>query len=183
MAHAARAAQINPYAAPIESGGPPTPGIGAWREGPLLVMHKDAELPRICIHTGEPAAGAREFRLAWKGQGDLLSRGKCLYLPLRYDLLRSFARSRLQSLVGLAMGAISLLTILSLPFLFQLGDWVAPAVMLSCLAMGFVGVVLWCVNYRHLREPIKLVYGTADYLWFAGLHPAFLDRLPSWPVH
>ncbi len=178
----APAVEINPYAAPLVPSGPWTPGVGVWREGPLLVLHKDAELPRICIHTGEPAAGARDFYIAWKRPGDLLSRGRHLYLPLRYDLLHAFARQRLQSLVGLAMAALALLAMFSLPLLSGLGDWVFLAVVLPGLAVGFVGVTLWWVNYGSLSEPLKVVFSAGDYLWLAGPSPAYLDRLPAWPV-
>ena len=51
------AAEFNPYVAPIAADSYDTTdrGIGVWRDRWLLVMHKDASLPAICIKTGEPA--------------------------------------------------------------------------------------------------------------------------------
>jgi hypothetical protein len=101
-------------------------------------------------------------------------------LPLRHDHLRAYAGARLQSLIGLLMAALALLVAFSMPALSQLGDWVAPLVLFPCLAAGTVGVGLWWVHYRLVREPIRLVFSSGDYLWFAGLHPGFLDHLPPW---
>jgi hypothetical protein len=63
--------QQNPYAAPPELD--PTAGIlaaetetappeGVWRNGKLLVMRRDAELPDWCVKTGMPALGRRHRR-------------------------------------------------------------------------------------------------------------------------
>jgi hypothetical protein len=51
-------ADINPYASPAGVGGYEPDfnrGVGTWRDGDRLVIHKDAELPRVCLITGEPA--------------------------------------------------------------------------------------------------------------------------------
>lgn len=174
------AAPINPYA-PSAVANDARPEVGVWREGPLLVMHKDATLPRMCIVTGLPAVGAREFRAVWKGARDLFSSGKYMYLPLSQEPLRAFAQARLQSLIGLALALVVMIVFFLLPVLSQLGDWVVPAVLLPSIAMGFVGVGLWWANYRTLSEPVKVVDAHGPYLWMAGTHPAFLDQLPAWP--
>ncbi|TWU59873.1 hypothetical protein Poly51_01460 [Rubripirellula tenax] len=52
---------INPYAVPrAPSGLPPMGGTESfWREGKILVMHKHATLPDICIKSGEATNGFR----------------------------------------------------------------------------------------------------------------------------
>jgi hypothetical protein len=181
MADRALPPDINPYA-PSAVAADAGPGIGVWHEGPLVVMHKDAKLPRICLYTGLPAVGAREFRAVWKGAGDLLSSGKYIYLPLSREPLRAFARARLQSLIGLGLGLVVLIVCFLAPVLAQLGDWVAPAVLLPSLLLGAIGIGLWWVNYAALSEPLKVVYAHGPYLWLAGTHPLFLAHLPAWPA-
>ncbi len=181
MADFPTAAPINPYA-PSAVANEARPEVGVWREGSLLVMHKDAMLPRMCIATGLPAVGACEFRAVWKGAGDLLSSAKVLQLPLSQVPRDAFARARLQSIIGLGLALLALITCFMTPVLSQLGDWAVPAVLLPSIAMGFVGIGLWWVNYRTLSEPVKVVYAHGPYLWIAGTHPAFLDHLPPWPA-
>ncbi len=53
-------AEFNPHAAPETeiSLGPRAPDdVGAWRDGPLLVMIKGAELPDRCLKCNQPADG------------------------------------------------------------------------------------------------------------------------------
>jgi len=184
MADTPSSADVNPYAPP-QVPDPiltPDPGIGVWRDGQLLVMHKDAELPRVCIYTGERAVGAREYRLVWKCTGDLFSREKNLYLPLCRRHLRAFAWQRLQSLVGLLLSAVSLLIMLFAPLLLPvLGDLVFLYVVPPGLLLGIAGVVMWIVSYYGTNQPLILVHARGDYLWFGGLHVSFLQALPQSP--
>jgi hypothetical protein len=61
---------FNPYEAPKSDVAPRAPfleaGDGLWRDGPLLVMRKDAELPDRCVKCNTPAEGRRLRRnLSW----------------------------------------------------------------------------------------------------------------------
>src|SRR5687768_6515011 len=63
---------INPYAAPREETYvPPGHGLGAspfaglWRQGNVLVMHKMAPLPDICVKSNQPAARRLKRNLSW----------------------------------------------------------------------------------------------------------------------
>jgi hypothetical protein len=55
---------LNPYAAP--AGTDPArksqPGIGMWRDGPLVVMHVRATFPDRCVFTNEPTESLRRGR-------------------------------------------------------------------------------------------------------------------------
>lgn len=55
-------------------------GTGMWREGKVLVMHKDAHFPDRCIKCNAPSvAPKRRYRLSWHSSG--------LYLLLFLALL------------------------------------------------------------------------------------------------
>jgi hypothetical protein len=174
---------VNPYAAPAVTDPLQRPGVGAWRDGPLLVMHKDAELPRVCIYTGERAAGAREWRVVWRSGNDVFTRGKYLYLPLRRDHLRDFGWQRLQSLIGMLLMAVMLIAMLSMPLLSALGDWIYLSVVPAILLLGVIGLVMWLAGYYSSRYPLTVVRSSGDYLWLEGAHGKFLDQLPAWPTN
>lgn len=63
------AAIVNPYAAPTM----PQPFLspakeyqgGVWRDGPILVMHKLAALPPVCLKSGQPATQWLKRNLSW----------------------------------------------------------------------------------------------------------------------
>jgi hypothetical protein len=174
--------EVNPYAPPTVADALEKPGVGAWRDGELLVIHKDAELPRMCIYTGECAAGAREWRVVWRSGNDLFTRGTYLYLPLRRDHLQAFARLRRQSLIGMLLMALMLIAMLSMPLLSRLGDWIYISVVPAILLSGIMGVVLWFVAYHSTTRPLTVVRAWGDYLWLAGVHDKFLAQLPRWPL-
>jgi len=175
-----RAQEVNPYSASAAVGGPQLPGVGAWRDGQLLVMHKDAELPHVCIYTGQKAVGAREFRMIWRRSGDLFTRGKYIYLPLCREHLNAFARQRLQSLIGLACAGIAILAAIAVGPLASLTDQVFICVLPPALFMGFVGVILWIVAFQETKRPLKAVHADGDYIWLEGVCSEFLRHLPEW---
>jgi hypothetical protein len=175
------AAEINPYA-PSAVASEAQPEVGVWREGPMLVMHKDAMLPRMCIATGLPAVGSRQFRLVWHAAGELLAGSKYVRLPLSQAPLDSFHRAWVQSIIGWALALVAVVAGLMTPVLSLLGTGVLLAVLVPSLALGALGIGLWWVNYRTMYEPLKVVYAYGAYLWIAGTHPAFLDHLPPWPA-
>lgn len=70
-------ADINPYAAPqhevVVSPLPVETSGGVWRDGKLLVMHKQAVLPDRCVKCNQPAGGRRRKRsLSWHHPGYFL---------------------------------------------------------------------------------------------------------------
>src|SRR6476469_6580915 len=62
---------LNPYAAPtgVDEYRPEGPGVGAWRNGELVVIHESVDFPERCIWTNQ--ATNRRFRqnftLQWVG--------------------------------------------------------------------------------------------------------------------
>ena len=59
----------NPYAAPLTQSQPIArsqgDNEGLWREGNLLVMHKNARLRVTCVKTGEPASHSVNRKVTW----------------------------------------------------------------------------------------------------------------------
>jgi hypothetical protein len=172
--------EINPYASPIVPD-PPLPfaeaGVGVWRDGGHLVMHQKAELPRYCIHTGEPAVGGREYVLAWKPPGALFTTSKPILIPLCRGCIRQFLRLRTQVFAAFALGIVGAGIIFSTAFV---GDWAQIA------ALSGVGLVAFAILYglyalgTHSRA-LFVVRSQGDYLWLQDVHPDLLKRLPPWP--
>jgi hypothetical protein len=177
---------LNPYESPRELDEQPDPGVGCWRDGDLLVMHVDAELPRYCIHTNQPADGAREFFQTWRVPGSLLSTKRVFWLPQVRALLQSYSRERsmyklsgwllLAAPVGIFFGIPVVVSAVTPGFQDVAGSLVA----LICLACGGTGIMLWRIVYSK-HAPLRIVHAWRDYVWFARVHPGFLDRLPEWP--
>lgn len=172
--------EINPYASPAEAGGIDRQpfGVGVWRDGPLLVMHQKAGLPRFCIHTGEPAVGAREYVLAWRPTGAIFTTSRSVLIPLCPACARQFQRLRLQvfASLGLIVAGVAL-TFVGAAF----GVWPRPIIVtgLALIALATLyGLYALGTNTRELI----VVYAQGEYLWLRGVHPNFLSRLTRWPL-
>jgi hypothetical protein len=171
---------LNPYAAPECVDSLPTDVFGAWRDGSMLVVHKQANLPRVCVVTGQPAAGARDQLLVWKSPGEFLSRQTHLMVPLcRKDLERyKFARRLIVSswmLGGAALGT------LVLRLLVLTNDSLTQSTLSGVASLAAVGgFAAWMGYLATNREPLTVAMGRGDYVWLAGAHRGFLQRLPPW---
>ncbi len=74
--------EFNPYAAPLAdlSYSRDPNEVGVWRDGSLLVMNKEAELPDRCLKCNEPANG-------WKLKKSLIWHNPMLYILLISPLI------------------------------------------------------------------------------------------------
>ena len=171
--------EINPYASPAEAGGYDRKpfGIGVWRDGPLLVMHQKAELPRFCIHTGEPAVGGREYLLAWKPPGAIFTTSKPVLIPLCRACIRQFLRLRVQIFGAIAVGIAGAGLVFSTPFF---GNWD------QTVALTGLGLVIFAILYGLYALGVNsraliVVHSQGDYLWLRDVHPGLLQQVPVWP--
>ena len=170
--------EVNPYASPTVAGGyhaDNSPGIGVWCDGTLLVIHKRAALPSICIATGEPAFRYRPFVLDWTYSIDLFRRQLQLPLPLSKDAYRRYRKRE-----NLANAAI-VLPLLALVLTYVVfgselaGGWYFALVCCIVCGMCFSAIIRG-TN----RRPIRFVSKQNHYLWIAGADPRFLAQLPPW---
>ena len=101
------------------------PGVGVWRDGKYLVMHRDAKLPARCIYTNEPAVISRTQKLKWSYQVDYARRT----MPLEYGLsdegLRRVERTRRNWML---LGGCSA---------------VGAVIAVLCVVIGFMNDVIW----------------------------------------
>jgi hypothetical protein len=150
-------------------------GVGVWRDGGLIVLHRDARLPAICLKTGQPATRWFTFQLSW-GRPLFLGRREILSLRLPLSERRHYLASRRWVLLG--WGLIMLFVLVGFaPYLHWLSDR-DQALFIFGIGSLMVTLVLTGVA---LGEPVQLWRARGDYLWISGAGERFLAQLPVWP--
>ncbi len=193
--------QANPYAAPKAAsmpGAPPvttTPSLaGLWRENYLLVMHKDAALPNICVKSGVPVTQPGiQRKFSWHHPALALL---ILLSPLIYIIVALVASKKANvvvplspierekrstgmkigwglGLTGLAMfiGGIVLIANAN-P---NQGSGLGVILLISGILLALIGLV-YGANKAKIMSPTKI---TATHAWFKGVHPNILNQLPD----
>ena len=171
------AEEINPYAAPAEAGGYDSQspaGIGVWRDGYYVVMHRAAPFPPVCIFSGQPAERYRRYALLWYYPIDWTTRRLILHVPLCEE---AFQQYRLRWRLGTA--AILLPVLLTGALLYLAGHradgWLC-SMMLVCL----IGILFWGGLRWWDGQPLRFVRVRGQYLWLSGADPKFVVQLPPW---
>jgi hypothetical protein len=172
------AIELNPYAAPAEAGGYDTQaaaGIGVWRDGNLVVMHRAAPFPPVCIRTGQPAVRYRRYGLLWSYPIDWSTRRLYLHLTLCET---EYRRYRARWWVGALAVALPLLIIFwgLATNRQQLPDWLS--MLLGMLTP--TGIVLMAVLRWWDGRPLKFIRVRDNYFWLSGADERFLAQLPLW---
>jgi hypothetical protein len=171
---------INPYAAPAIPGGydpAGAAGIGVWRDGNLVVIHRRAAFPPVCIHTGEGATFWRKYALVWSYPIDWSARRLYLHLPLCEACYRSYQRTWWFGVLTIWLPAAALIATLAaievIPPRARIG--MVPLWLICTVGIGLGGLVRWWTDaglgFVRVREP---------YFWLKGADPRFLDHLPPW---
>ncbi|MBC7855727.1 MAG: hypothetical protein IAF94_20035 [Pirellulaceae bacterium] len=189
---------INPYASPQISGGY-APGLesaagfpGLWRQGNLLVMHKQAPLPPICLKSGEPATQRLKRKLQW--HEPWLALTVLIAIPV-YVIIALIMTKRATLMIGLtdewaARRKTRIMIALGIMF-FGIGLAVL-GIFLGSQGQGSEGwfgllpgaLVVLVLAALYGQYACRLVWPkriTDQYVWLQGVHPSFLDRLPVWP--
>jgi hypothetical protein len=190
---------LNPYAAPqadsfaatLPAPTPPGKFPGLWREGNVLVMHKLAPLPDICLLSNRPAQRLLKRKLQWHHPAIsltilitvplyivlalVLTKRATIQLPLTDEWYERRQR-RLIFAWGTGLTSLSLMVL----------GFVIAAVgqepgYLLLVMVGLVGGIASLIMGQELLALVKPKRITDEYIWLKGVHPDFLDRLDVWP--
>lgn len=187
-------AEQNPYAAP-QIPAQPGPGgshgfPGLWRQGKLLIMHKLAPLPFICVKSNEPANQWLTRHLQWYPKWALLL-GAIFAMALTKKATINIAltdewmkrrKQRIWIAWGTAIGGLLMVVLGILIVALQTDANPSEAVMGVFCFLFFSG---WIVSFGGMIFGLmmcKLVQAekmTDTHIWISGVHPGFLDRLPE----
>lgn len=156
-----------------------------WRDGNLLVMHRDAELPDRCIKTNKPANGNRfKVALSWHhpaiyllifwnpiiymGVAFSVCKKVNVYIGVKNEILYKRKRAIWGSwIVGLA-GVI-------LCFLASLEQLDRVFIPLGCILI-LVGLI-WRISRVNLIKASRI---EDQYIWIRGVADNYLALLPEW---
>lgn len=195
-----RPPEFNPYAPPQAP--PPVqfqpypnqgydPTFGLWRQGNILVMHKNAPLPDVCVKSNQPANGRTLKRnLRWHHPlaylallGNLL-----IYIIVAAILTKSatiqiglsepwFARRRRTIILSWSLVLLSVGLFVGGITQVDAQNGVGPILMLVGVCLFFGSTIYGLVAAR-LVSPKKI---TDTHVWLKGVHPDYLAKLPHWP--
>jgi hypothetical protein len=167
-------------------GGAASKAVGVWRDGRLLVMHKNAELPDRCVKSNQPAEGWLPRKLYWHNP--------LLYLLifislLVYVIVALIVRKKADIKIGLTQKWLSRRRLSNavgwLSFLGGIGICIAggvigedlfPVFLILGLVLSFGGAIYGLIASR-MVSPTKI---TEHHVWLKGIHPEYLDQLPAW---
>ncbi len=165
--------------------------VGVWRDGALLVMSKDAELPDRCIKCDAPAEGWRlKRKLSWHPPAyyllillhvviyvivALIIRNKAtLYIPLCPEHRRKRRRSIAIAWALCLTGIGAFVTGISGQGRMQ--DTITPF-LLAGGALTFLAGLICAIPASQTVTPKKI---DKQYVWLKKVSPELLAGLPSW---
>jgi len=198
--------EINPYAAPenwdytdAQITGAPLDEvgnqIGAWRDGRLLVMHKQARLPDRCVKSNAPTSPDQRWRhkFTWCHPAVLFTvLINFLVLFVAYLIFRKQAtievgimpsfldRRRRAMTIGwllMAGGIVGLIAgiVVVTDMNADTSQWGVPAMLVSAIVIllgaGWAGFGSRIVTCQKMNK---------HYVWLRGVHPDYLETLPDW---
>jgi hypothetical protein len=188
---------MNPYASPQVGGGymplPQQAGMqGLWREGNLLVMHKMAPLPPICVKSGQPATQWLKRKLTWHPPWifvlillhiliyavvALIMQKKATIQIGLTDEWKGRRQTRMLIAWGTGLGGIAL-GVLGIVLGNQGRGWEGYFFLTLLGLLLMLGAAICGLLACRLVSPYRI---TDQYLWLKGVHPSLLDQLPIWP--
>lgn len=186
----------NPYASPSIPNaytpgaaiGPPFQGL--WRQGKVLVMHKLAPLPDICLKSNQPATRRLKRKLQWHHPAISVTilAGLLVYVILAMILTKratihmalteewfAIRWRRILYAWGVVLASV-VLFIAGVTFIDQTNSLLPAFVIIGAVVL-FLGGLIYGQYAPSLVSPQRM---TDDYIWLKGVHPDFLDRLELW---
>ena len=176
---------LNPYAAPVNAEALERPEvIGVWRDGSLLVMHRRATLPELCVVSGEPTSGRHWETLRWTKPVDWGDRALIVEYGIQPEILR--ARRKFPVFAFVASVLVWTILLSFTAWFVQANDLKGAraedaynlAIFASILLSG-ISFVPFVIAQRGTKA-IKLVNIDRHYVWIQGPCEAFLRTLPPW---
>jgi hypothetical protein len=182
--------EFNPYAPPMASVAAPDVDASSaiYRHGNLLVMHKKAVLPAICLKTNQPSELRIKRTMYWSHPALLLLLPFALLLyvvvvlvvqqraTLQIPCTRQVASKRLR---GIAIGWIGFLVGLVLLVFGALQiETVSPLVML----IGAISIVVFPILGSSMSAIVTPAKMSRNYVWLRGVAPEYLNRWSQAPV-
>jgi hypothetical protein len=194
----APAEAINPYAPPAlpvgyQAAWGPTEKIpdGVWRQGNLLVMHKRAQLPPICIKSNQPSSQWLKRKLAWHEPWIVVTvlAGLLIYVILALILTKratiyiglsdEWMARRKSRMICCWIPGLTFLALMPLGIAMTVttdqGGW------LLVMLVGFIGALIVLVAGQSLVGLVNPQRISDDYVWLKGVNREYLNRLPVFP--
>ena len=188
-------ADQNPYQSPMtpEAHGvtnKAAPSGGIWREGNVLVMHKNAVLPDICLKSNQPANQRIKLNYSWHNPiialtiligvliyvilAIVLSKKAAIDIPLTSQWVKK-RRLRIVMTWLLSFACLSCI-FLGIAVLSYESETIGALLMLSSLVLFFVAIIFGSAMAT-LFKPTKI---TDTHVWLKGVNREFLNTLPTW---
>ena len=169
---------------------PPPPqiglgGDGVWRDGSVLVMRREAELPDRCVKCNEPAEAPKlKRKLTWHHPAlYLIIFVALLIYAIVAMVIRQTAtveiglcerhRSRRKQNILITIVAL-LLSVAAFAVSINVSDGMYA---LAGLALLLGGTIYGIVSIRVIT-PSKI---DSSFVWIRGITPDYLNLLPQWP--
>lgn len=189
---------VNPYAAPQAADHAPAavnvaaqPLAGIWRQGNVLVMHKNAPLPDICLKSNEPATRRLKRKLQWHHPAISFTilAGVLVYVILAMILTKRatiqmamteawFAKRFQRLLIAWGIALLAVLLFFGSFLLIELADGVIFACLIFTSVVMLIAAPIYGQIACRMVAPKRM---TDQYLWLKGVHPEFLNRLEDFP--
>jgi len=185
----------NPYQAP-QVYAPPfkaaavAESAGLWRQGPLLVMHKNAPLPARCVKSNVPTARTLKRKLTWHHPAVfvallfnllvyiilavILSKRATIYIGLSEEW---FAKRRRAILIGWGAVLASVGMFVAGIAMVDRNDGTGGLLIFGAFVLFIAGAIYGLIAAR-MVTPTRI---TDEYVWLKGVHRDFLAALPDWP--
>lgn len=162
---------------------------GVWRDGKLLVMNKNAELPARCVKTNEPTDDWLKRSLYWHNPllyflivfPGLLGYAIVALLVRKTATIRvglspqGFSRRRW----GIATAWLSFLIGFSL-MIFGIANTKPDNSMWILAVVGGLGVFIGVIVGVIRSQVVSAKKIDDDHVWLKGVHPDYLAMLPPW---
>ena len=185
----------NPYSPPLAENpfaDKAASDAGIWRDGNILVMHRDAQLPDRCIKSNEPSNGQTlKRKLTWHHPAvflallanliiyailaTVLGKRATIYIGLSP---KWFAKRRRRMLVSWILVFVFVGTLFA-PFALeqQVGSDATPLFIMIGVLGTLFAAIYGLISCR-LVHPKKI---TDEHIWLKGASPDYLAALPPWP--